>query len=160
MVAQSFLTRTPEETIDLGRRLARELNPPIVILLIGDLGAGKTTLTKGLVAGLGAASEEDVTSPTFTLVHEYGQGLGGVPRVYHVDLYRIETPRDLGTLALEDLVSERAVVIIEWGEKLGSSFRNPWTGSRVMEIRMEAVDDAGRKIDIQQAEPGGQSSEK
>jgi tRNA threonylcarbamoyladenosine biosynthesis protein TsaE len=148
MSARELLTRSPEETIELGRRLARELVPPVVVLLIGDLGAGKTTLAKGLVAGLGVAAEEDVTSPTFTLVHEYGPGQGNAPRVYHVDLYRIESSRDLGTLGLEELVAERAVVIVEWGEKLGSSFRNPWPGSRVMEIRMEAVEDTERRIEI------------
>ena len=157
MVPRKVITRSPEATIELGRSLARELCPPVVVLLIGDLGAGKTTLAKGLVAGLGAATEEEVTSPTFTLVHEYGQGPGAAPRVYHVDLYRIETPGDLGTLGLEDLMAERAVVIVEWGEKLGSSFRNPyrderWPGSRVVEIRLEAVDDTERRIEIQPVE--------
>ena len=157
MRAREVLTRSPEETIDLGRRLARELFAPAVVLLIGDLGAGKTTLTKGLVAGLGVAAEEEVTSPTFTLVHEYGQGIGDALRVYHVDLYRIESSQDLGTLGLEDLIAERAVVIVEWGEKLGSSFRNPWPGSRVLEIRMEAVDDTERRIEIQRPEAAGPS---
>ncbi len=149
------MTHTPEETIAVGRRLAQELSPPVVLLLIGDLGAGKTTITKGLVAGLGAAAEEDVTSPTFTLVHEYGGKPGEkreAPRVYHVDLYRIETAQELGTLGLEDLVSDpRAVVIIEWGEKLGASFRNPWPGSRVIEVRMESVSDTERRVEIQQS---------
>ncbi len=148
----TFLTHSAEETISLGRRLAQELSPPVVLLLIGDLGAGKTTITKGLVAGLGAAAEEDVTSPTFTLVHEYGGRQSGPnqgPPVYHVDLYRIETARELGTLGLEDLVADpRSIVIIEWEEKLGASFRNPWPGSRVMEIRMESLSDTERRIEI------------
>src|SRR5450759_3352298 len=88
---QEFLTHSPEETIELGRRLAQELKPPAVVLLIGDLGAGKTTLTKGLVGGLGGAGEEEVTSPTFTLIHEYGgERIRENPQaahVYHVDLY-------------------------------------------------------------------------
>ena len=157
MSAREVLTRSPEETIELGRRLARELSAPVVVLLIGDLGAGKTTLAKGLVSGLGVAAEEEVTSPTFTLVHEYGKGIGDALRVYHIDLYRIESSQDLGTLGLEDLIAERAVVIVEWGEKLGASFRNPWPGSRVVEIRMEAVDDTERRIEIQRAEASGPS---
>ena len=147
-----FQTSSPEETIELGRRMAADLDPPVVVLLIGELGAGKTTLAKGLVAGLGAASEEAVTSPTFTLVHEYGPSNGNVPRVYHIDLYRIENPRELGTLGLEDLLSERAVVIVEWGEKLGPHFRSPSPGNRVLEIRLEAVSEDQRRIEIQPAE--------
>ncbi len=152
MAGRSFVTHSPEETIELGRQLAKDLEPPVVLLLIGDLGAGKTTLTKGIAAGLGAASEENVTSPTFTLVHEYGGTAGEAengPRVYHVDLYRIETPREMGTLGIEDLISdERGVVIVEWGEKLGSSFRNPWPGSRLLEIRMDALSETERRIEI------------
>ena len=134
--------------MELGRALAKELTPPVVLLLIGDLGAGKTTLTKGLAAGLGAAAQEEVTSPTFTLVHEYGGRKTG-PRVYHVDLYRIDSPREFVTLGLEDLVTDqRGVVIVEWGEKLGSSFRNPWPGSRLMEVRLKAASDTERRIEI------------
>ena len=159
---QEFLTRSPEETIELGRRLAQELKPPAVVLLIGDLGAGKTTLTKGLVAGLGAADEEEVTSPTFTLVHEYGgeriRKDRQAPHVYHVDLYRIETAQEMATLGLEDLVSDhQGIVIVEWGEKLGIGFRNPWPGSRLLEIHLEAVDEDIRRIEIcerEAAQPG------
>jgi len=147
-----FCTNSAEETIELGRRMAADLAPPVVVLLVGELGAGKTTLAKGLVAGLGAAAEEAVTSPTFTLVHEYGPANGNVPRVYHIDLYRIENPRDLQTLGLEDLLSERAVVIVEWGEKLGPYFRSPWPGSRVLEIRLETVGDDERRIEVQPEE--------
>ena len=150
---QDFLTRSPEETIELGRRLAQELKPPAVVLLIGDLGAGKTTLTKGLVAGLGAAAEEEVTSPTFTLVHEYGgeriRKNSQAPHVYHVDLYRIETPQEMTTLGLEDLISDRrGIVIVEWGEKMGAGFRNPWPGSRLLEIHLQAADEDIRRITI------------
>ena len=152
MAQRQLTTHSPEETIELGRELARQLAPPVVVLLIGELGAGKTTLAKGLVAGLGAAREEQVTSPTFTLVHEYGHGGGEEPRVYHVDLYRIETARDLETVGLEDLLAEPAVVIVEWGEKLGPSFRRPGPGSRRVEVCMEAVSDTERRIAIQTAE--------
>lgn len=111
------VTHSPEETLALGRALAGELQPPCLVLLEGELGSGKTTLAKGIVAGLGAAREEEVTSPSFTLVHEYGRE----PKVYHVDLYRIENPRELETLGLDDLWNQQATVIVEWGEKLGDN---------------------------------------
>ena len=152
MGRQSFVTHSPEETVELGRQIARQLTPPAMVLLIGELGAGKTTLAKGLVAGLGAASEEEVTSPTFTLVHEFGAESGKAQRVYHVDLYRVETPRDLETLGLEDLLAECAVVIVEWGEKLGPAFRAPWLEGRLMEIHLEAANDTERRIEIQSPE--------
>ena len=169
MAGRNFLTHSAEETIQLGRQLARQLVPPVVVLLAGDLGAGKTTFAKGLVAGLGVAAEEEVTSPTFTLVQEYGpqqqKGKEDALRVYHVDLYRIDTEREMETLGLEDLMAERAVVIVEWGQKLGSSFENPWPGSPVLEVRMEAVrmeammdtmNDMERRIEIRSAEPAGE----
>ena len=108
------ITHSAEETIAFGRRLAAELSPPLIVLLRGDLGAGKTTLVKGIAEGFEAALAEDVTSPTFTLVHEY-RG----PRVtlYHIDLYRIDTPRDLETLGLDDLLASNCILLIEWGEK-------------------------------------------
>jgi tRNA threonylcarbamoyladenosine biosynthesis protein TsaE len=118
------------------------------VLLLGDLGAGKTTLAKGIVAGLGAASEEEVTSPTFTLIHEYGSGRGAALRAYHVDLYRIESVRELETLALDDLLAERAVVIVEWGEKLGPALRQLAPGRSVVEIHFEAPSDTERRIEV------------
>ena len=162
MAGRSLLTHSAEETIQLGRQVARQLVPPVVVLLAGDLGAGKTTFAKGLVAGLGVAAEEEVTSPTFTLVQEYGpqqqkeEEKEDALRVYHVDLYRIDTEREMETLGLEDLMEERAVVIVEWGQKLGSSFENPWPGSRMLKVRMEAVGDTERRIEIQSAEPAGE----
>lgn len=152
MGCRTVVTHSPEETIALGYELARELSPPVLVLLIGELGSGKTTLAKGLVAGLGAAPEEEVTSPTFTLIHEYRPRRENAPRVYHVDLYRVETARELETLGLEDLLEEQAVVIIEWGEKLGPVFRAPRFGGRLIEIYLEALSDAERKIQIQTAE--------
>ncbi|HLW80041.1 MAG TPA: tRNA (adenosine(37)-N6)-threonylcarbamoyltransferase complex ATPase subunit type 1 TsaE [Terriglobia bacterium] len=109
----AVVTGSPEETIAFGRRLAHEIEPPCTIVLEGELGSGKTTLAKGIVAGLGAASEEEVTSPSFTLVHEYGCDT----KVYHVDLYRVEDGKDLSTLGLDELL-DQAVVLIEWGGKL------------------------------------------
>jgi len=107
-----FETHSEDETIALGRRLARELPSRAVVLLIGNLGAGKTTLAKGIVSGLGAADPDDVVSPTFTLVHEYGGG-----RVYHVDLYRLDTPAQVATLGLDEIFERDAMVLIEWGER-------------------------------------------
>jgi tRNA threonylcarbamoyladenosine biosynthesis protein TsaE len=115
------VTHSPEETVSFGRELAVELTAPGLVLLEGELGSGKTTLVKGIVAGMAAISEDEVTSPSFTLVHEYGpQG-----RIYHVDLYRVEGARDLATLGLDELESQDATIFIEWGEKLGAEIPRP-----------------------------------
>jgi len=129
-----------EETQAFGRRLAQSLSPPCLVLLEGELGSGKTTLAKGLVAGLGVARQEEVTSPTFTLVHEYG----GSDKVYHIDLYRIETPHELASLGLEDFLSERAIVLVEWGEKLGNNV----SGLKVR-IRLEHLGNEDRRITVE-----------
>jgi tRNA threonylcarbamoyladenosine biosynthesis protein TsaE len=110
----TFDTHSADETTELGRRLAAELKPGAVVLLRGDLGAGKTTLVKGIAEGFQAAKAEDVTSPTFTLIHEYR---GPAVTLYHIDLYRIDTQRELDTLALDDLMGPRSILLIEWGEK-------------------------------------------
>ena len=144
------ITHTPEETIALGRDLAALLTPPVLVLLLGDLGAGKTTLTKGIVEGLGAAAVEDVTSPTFTLIHEYGVERKSAPRVYHIDLYRIEGANDLMTLGLEDLLAEKAVVLIEWGERLGPAMRGGYPGSRTVEIHIAPTEDGGRRFEVRE----------
>lgn len=146
-----FVSHSPEETIAIGRELAAKLTAPCLVLLSGDLGAGKTTLSKGIVSGLGAAAEEDVTSPTFTLVHIFqnrspNQSPGDSPshaKVYHVDLYRVEQFRDLETLGIEDVFSESAIVIIEWAERF--SLRNDWP--RVL-VRMEHLEGDSRRIAI------------
>jgi tRNA threonylcarbamoyladenosine biosynthesis protein TsaE len=111
MPVRTYLTNSEEETISLGESLARELPSRAVVLLIGNLGAGKTTLAKGIVKGLIAAPPEEVSSPTFTLIHEYG------PRVFHIDLYRLEEEREVETLGLEEIFEKEAVVLIEWGER-------------------------------------------
>lgn len=108
------VTHGPEETIAVGRELAELLQPGIIVLLTGDLGAGKTTLVKGIAGGFSAARADDVTSPTFTLVHEYR---GANVLLYHIDLYRIETAKELATLGLEDLQAANAILLIEWGDK-------------------------------------------
>lgn len=117
---EEIITNSPEETIAWGRGLAKRLRPPVLVLLSGELGSGKTTLTKGIVAGLNAATEDEVTSPTFTLIHEYGGG----QRVFHGDLYRIENFHDFETLGLEDILSEPATVILEWSENF--PLKTPW----------------------------------
>jgi len=137
------VTHSPEETMLFGREIAVHLQPPCLVLLEGDLGAGKTTLVKGIVAGLGAASEDEVTSPSFTLVHEYGSA----GRVFHADLYRIEGARDLATLGLDDLSSQAATVLIEWGEKLGDNIPKP-----CVKIRMEHHGSDSRRILIERVE--------
>src|SRR5258707_6090409 len=111
---RTFKTHSAEETSELGRWLASELEPGSVVLLRGDLGAGKTTLVKGIAEGFQAAEAEDVTSPTFTLIHEYR---GPQVTLFHIDLYRIDTQRELDTLALDDLMTPQSILLIEWGEK-------------------------------------------
>ena len=133
-----FTTNSAEETIALGKKLASSLAPPKLVLLRGDLGAGKTTLVKGIAQGFQAASEDDVTSPTFTLVHEYR---GPSATLYHVDLYRVDTPRELETLGLDDLMDDNSVLLIEWGEKFAR-----FEHERDVEIALEQVSETGRKI--------------
>jgi len=111
---KTFTTHSAEETTQLGRQLAAELKPGSIVLLRGDLGAGKTTLVKGIAEGFHAAEAEAVTSPTFTLIHEYR---GPEATLYHIDLYRIDTQRELDTLALDDLMEPNTILLIEWGEK-------------------------------------------
>jgi len=114
-----FKTRSVAGTLAMGERVVEMLSPvPKLIVLRGDLGAGKTTLVKGIAAALGAAEMEDVTSPTFTLVHEYR---GPKVRLFHLDLYRLETERELLTLGLNEMAEEPdALVLVEWGEKFQS----------------------------------------
>lgn len=142
MPSWEFLSHSQEETIQKGRELAARLKPPVLVLLCGDLGSGKTTLTKGIISGLGAAAEEDITSPTFTLVHAF-RSPSGAGRVYHVDLYRVGDFHDLETLGLEDVFSEQAVVIVEWAERL--RLRTDWPR---VEIQMEYVDEHSRQIKV------------
>jgi len=137
-MTREFTTNSAEETIALGRELASSLAPPKLVLLRGDLGAGKTTLVKGIAQGFEAAAEEDVTSPTFTLVHEYR---GPSATLYHIDLYRVDTPRELETLGLDDLMGDNSVLLIEWGEKFARFERE-----RDVEIALERVSETERKV--------------
>lgn len=135
-----FSTNKAEETIAVGRELAAQLKPPNLVLLSGNLGAGKTTLVKGIVDGFRAASQEDVTSPTFTLIHEYRSPTADL---YHIDLYRVDTQRELETLGLDDLFGPRSIVIIEWGEKF-ERFRR----ERDLEIMIERTGEETREITL------------
>ena len=119
MNERRFKTRSEEGTLAISERVTEMLLPaPKLIVLRGNLGAGKTTLVKGIAATLGAAEAADVTSPTFSLVHEY---VGKKVRLYHLDLYRLETERELLTLGLAEMVEQPdALVLVEWGEKFPS----------------------------------------
>jgi tRNA threonylcarbamoyladenosine biosynthesis protein TsaE len=133
-----YVTHSEDETIALGRSIALDLPRRAVVLLIGNLGAGKTTLAKGIVSGLGAAPPEEVSSPTFTLIHDYGEGL-----VYHIDLYRLDRPEELATLGLDDIFEKEAVVLIEWGERFPQLMPSERT-----EIRLRAIGTDEREISV------------
>ena len=133
----TFRTSSEDETIALGRRLGASLPRRAAVLLIGQLGAGKTTLAKGIVEGLGTASPDDVSSPTFTLIHQYGEG------VYHIDLYRLDTEAEIATLGLDEIFDRDAVVLIEWGER----FPRLMPAERV-EIRIQTEADDSRLVTV------------
>jgi len=140
MTTRQFTTHSAEETIVLGRSLAADLSPPRLIVLRGELGAGKTTLVKGIAEGFQAASADHVTSPTFTLVHEYR---GPEVILYHIDLYRVDTQRELETLGLDDLRDEKSVLLIEWGEKFPR-----FVQERNVEIALTRVAENERQIRV------------
>ena len=142
-MAKEFITHSAEETTAWGRELAARLKAPMLVLLTGDLGSGKTTLTKGIVSGLGAAREEDVTSPTFTLLHSYGEGRGKGQQVFHGDLYRIENFHDFETLGMEDLFAKPGILILEWSERF--PLEAPWPALR---IRLEHAGGDARRITV------------
>jgi len=124
----------------VGRQLAGELRPPALVLLYGEVGAGKTTLVKGIVSGLGLAAEEEVTSPSYVFVHAFGDGT----RLYHVDLYRAEQLAELESLGLDDLMAENAIVVVEWAERLRLA---GLTASAT--VRLDVISDQERRIQIE-----------
>lgn len=139
-----FTTQSGADTIEVGRKLAELLKPPQLLLLKGDLGTGKTTLVKGIAQALDAAEPDEVTSPTFTLLHEYDGSLHGKPlKLYHIDVYRLEGERQLETLGLDDLLTPDALVFVEWGDKF-KSIRKKSTG----EIEITSTGGDARKITV------------
>jgi tRNA threonylcarbamoyladenosine biosynthesis protein TsaE len=139
-IHREITTHSAEETIALGRDLKDILLPPRLVLLRGDLGAGKTTLVKGIAGAFEAALEDDVTSPTFTLIHEYR---GPRANLFHIDLYRIDTARELETLGLDDLRDENSILLIEWGEKFAK-----FVLERDIEIAIDRIGENERRIQI------------
>jgi tRNA threonylcarbamoyladenosine biosynthesis protein TsaE len=128
-----------QETHDFAKNLAKSLPIPAHVLLYGDLGAGKTTFAKGLAEGFGVTDVDDVSSPTFTLINQYSGGT----KIYHIDLYRVETGK-LEGLGLEEIFDDpNAAVIVEWAERLGS-FDTPGA----VKVFLAYVDDHSRRIDL------------
>ena len=139
-----FTTHSGADTVEVGRKLAALLKPPQFLLLRGDLGTGKTTLVKGIAEALDAAAADEVTSPTFTLLHEYeGQRDGETVKLYHIDVYRLESERQLETLGLDELLTPDALVLVEWGDKF-KSIRKKATG----EIEIASAGGDARKITV------------
>ncbi len=138
-----IVTQSAEETIARGRELAATMQAPLLVLLSGELGSGKTTLAKGIISGLGAAREEDVTSPTFTLVHVFRRAGENQGKVYHVDLYRVADFHDLETLGLEDALSEPGILLVEWSERF--HLRSDWSR---LAIHLEHLEGDSRRIVI------------
>ncbi len=132
MANQDWTIRTSSEaeTIAAGVELGKRLSG--VVLLSGDLGAGKTTLVRGIAAGVEGAQADEVSSPTFTLIHDYGAG------VIHIDLYRLDDAREIDTLGLDEIFDSARLVLVEWGEKLGAAMP-----ARRTEISIEQRFDEG-----------------
>ena len=140
MESRTFHTETENDTISLGRQLGPELSG--VVLLIGNLGAGKTTLTKGIVEGRGVVAAEEVSSPTFTLIHQYG-GEDTTKTVFHIDLYRLDEVREVETLGLDELFAGGSLVLLEWAERFPSLLPAQRT-----EIRLKTDSDESRRITV------------
>jgi tRNA threonylcarbamoyladenosine biosynthesis protein TsaE len=138
-VVKTFTTHSEEETAAVGREVAATLSAGDALLLYGDLGAGKTAFVRGLAEGLGV-HRDDVSSPTFTLIQEYR---GGRLPLFHVDLYRIEDPREFDELGLDE-IAEEGVLAIEWAEKLAARLKP----SRYTSISIEHAGDSERRIAI------------
>ena len=136
-IMKEIITKSSEETQKFAEDFAQKLKPGTVLLLIGELGAGKTTFVQGLAKGLGIT--ERPNSPTFVVINEYQ----GNQRLVHIDLYRLENPDEISDLGLEEYFASDAIVVIEWGERLGEL-----TPSGCVKIKIEAIGDAERKLEI------------
>jgi tRNA threonylcarbamoyladenosine biosynthesis protein TsaE len=134
----TLTTRSPAETEMLGERWGREARRGWVVGLSGDLGAGKTQLVKGLARGLGSAAR--VHSPTFTLVNEYG---GGRLRLFHLDLYRLETPGQVISAGLEEYLQPDGVTVIEWAERMS---HDEYRMTNLRRVRFEILGETERRI--------------
>lgn len=144
MAALVYRTESEDETIATGEQIGRSLPRRAVVLLIGELGAGKTTIAKGILRGLGVAEPDEVTSPTYTLIHEFGTG----PKAYHIDLYRLERPSEVAPLGIDELLDQEAVLLVEWGER----FPRLWPPDRI-EIHLAWVDETAREIRVEGSRP-------
>ena len=137
----STVTHSHQETFDLGYSIGQSLQRPEIFFLEGNLGTGKTVFAKGLVCGLGQADPDDVTSPSFTLVNEYPLRF----KVYHIDLYRLDTPRDVQSLDLEEIFAEPAVILVEWAEKVEPQ---AFGVGQVVRVKIEDLGGDDRKVEI------------
>jgi len=145
-VEEEHVTEGPEGTRALARRLAQTLKPGDVLLLVGELGAGKTTFVRGLAEGLGVEPKL-VSSPTFVLIQEYE---GGRLPLYHIDAYRVQDPHELLEVGLEECFERGGVVVIEWGERLRGLVP---PSSRVLEVRFELLDEHRRRVRVLRPSP-------
>ncbi len=143
MKRETFITNSAEETIAVGRSLAGRWPLPCVVLLIGSLGAGKTTLAKGITAGAGAEEEDEVSSPTFPLIHEYGDPVS----VYHIDLYRLDTIEEVERIGLDEIMDRHALILLEWAERFPRLLP-----ARRVEIRISVFDEETRSIEVTEHE--------
>ncbi|MFB3904591.1 MAG: tRNA (adenosine(37)-N6)-threonylcarbamoyltransferase complex ATPase subunit type 1 TsaE [Acidobacteriota bacterium] len=131
-----YNSNSPEATFQIGHRFGSQLRPPAIVLLTGELGAGKTVFTKGIVTALGASGDEVVRSPSFSLVNVYDTPAG---QVLHVDLYRLSSSRDLQSIGFEEILASEAIVIVEWAEKLAFPIPEAHT------VRIEIDASSGRR---------------
>ena len=144
----TLTTKTPEETLVLGENLGKCLKPGDIVLLFGDLGAGKTTLTQGICKGLGLPAGEYIRSPTFTLINEYSCKFP----IYHIDLYRMESLQEIEALGLEEVLFGQGAAIVEWSEKLFpmGDHKAPILGiDERIEVRITYVNEYQRSFSVQ-----------
>ena len=137
----TYTSHSPAETEALGEKLGRTVERGRVIALSGDLGAGKTQFVRGLARGLGFAGR--VHSPTFTLVNEYG---GGRLKLFHLDLYRLETAEQIRSAGIEEYLSPEGVSVIEWAERLNAECRMQNAENKMIEVRIEILSENQREI--------------